>query len=377
MKKKIILLVLGLVTALSMCACGDNGKNGGASNTNLKNIDDEINDQVNISGVFVNGEFFPFSKEEGLTGLANMPTYAQKTYSSGQGLSYKIDNIDLIQTKGTTILEDNFEEKNPGCIIGMFVKDALTDKTKVNLGVICGTNMILYKMNGAIEYGDADSDIGANICTKYLTLSFVDNYKIFGLTKDSSVEEIKNAGYRASSITDVYYNIYSDMPINYENIDSDYERLYNSGLTYEDVSRGKQQDYIDYWNEFAYINSQICGRTTSEGYRVRYLSLINSEAEAWYDELTDPNDFYTTYEDEIKMRLAIASEMYLLETGKIDYFVISQIDTKGSRTPGSMLQGTWLNIDLEARYEDNVLTLYLITNQEDYDKWLRQAGWGE
>lgn len=343
---------------------------------------DENTTDISQLKLIVNDEKYTFSIDEGVVGLSEMPTYAQSFLITGEVPAQHAEFVGYYKTEGFHCLDEKVNDENVGCILGSSRKYGDSDKqVDIEKGTMNCKGM--YNMFGlsfgfpmladtndlyGISYNNIDN--GCLCEYGFLKLNFVSNYEFDGLTKDSSVSDILDKGYRQGHYEGVYYNIYSELPVDFSAIDSDYEQLYNSGISEESVYTGAFDQFIPYANEYIGIIPY-----TAADFSDKTIYTINAENEQLYNNSHSPNMGLASYADVEKETLSIASQMNLLNRGDIDYFVIAQIDTTeeepyavGWSYPGSIAPS-------EPRYEDNVLSLYIISNKEDYVNWLQKAGW--
>lgn len=340
----------------------------------IRSTDENITDISQLK-LIVDGEKYTFSIDEGVVGLSEMPTYAQAFVVDGQGINSKAEFAGYYKTEGFHYVNEKVNDESVGCIIGSgFLSDDSSKQVDIEKDTMSCLGMYnIIQQNFPLLEGTNDlhgisyNNLDNGCLCEYgcLKLNFVNNYEFDGLSKDSSVEDILDKGYRQGRYEGVYYNIYSELPVDFSAIDSDYEQLYNSGISEESVYTGAFNQLIPYANEYIGV---IPYTIPKKGYT------IDAENEQSYVNSTHQD--MASYADMEKVALSIASQMNLLNRGDIDYFVIAQMDT--TEEDYSVAGWSYLgNIKppSEPSYEDNVLSLYIISSKEDYVNWLQKAGW--
>lgn len=327
------------------------------------------------------GKNYTFSYEEGIKGLSEMPTCVQTFEDITEASEHRAQFKGYYRTKGYSILDEQVDEGKEGAILGSaLINGSDVSEGKIMSSYCFGARSSIYDntlssgntIGSEIRYNQYSD--GSECEYSVLKLTFTDDYELDGVTNQSDLETILSKGYRQGSVEDVYYNIYSEKSIDFNSIDSDYEQLFESGLTNDSIRNGGLDEYIPYGDEYIGVFSYINGQDTDA---MRRSYAIDSQQAAQYSARCNPQYGYSDYSDTVKMTLSLASQLYLLNNGDIDYFVLAQIDTNDIED--EMSYGWYYPIYSPENgthmYDDNVLSLYIITSKDNYVGWLEKAGW--
>jgi len=347
--------------------------------------------QKNSTSITVGGKSYSF--KEGYSELANIPIAVQndnlvqdgrKTVELGDANYLKVNGIDSCTS----------QEVDPSGY-GILGYTSAPHSGIYDFGIIKGTRQLVGNVSShsnnlnsdykVITYDDLEGYRKSYGC---LQMSFIDGYKIDGLDKNSSASDILKAGYKPTGFQNVYYDIYSVNGVDWEKIDSDYDIIMKANLSNTEMLKGDLHTYLSYDSDFIATFSIIYDLIPISD-RQRSFSFAEQKEQYEDKDAKDNTSVYyvnskdlfadcynTSYEEALKVHLAIAYQLYLINQGRIDYFVIKEIDASNVCNDHLLNQG--LNLG-KARfsYPDNVLSIYVISSVEDYERFLKQSGWVE
>lgn len=339
----------------------------------------------------VNGKDFDMSSTDFINSLSDMPLAVQVNNSTRKGREEGTSDPKYYRAKGYKLTDEEISEEEAGAIFGYYMglAEVGEDNTISKINFVEGATDILA-IKGLIKiddditvtgmgynnhYGpDADNELNLYGCIK---LSFIDNYKMDGLDKESSKEDIEKSGYKPSAIEDIYYDIYSPAGVDWDAIQNDYEDLKAEKLNNAEVMRDAYKGKIDYGPEllasYGLINSPLCNNDKN-----RDLSISGSKD--LYKEITKqkrPDNSYKynkEYDDYALSQFAFAKQMHLLNTGEIDYFIVKEFDTTSAKADGYSNQGGAQGGPYFT-YSDNVASIYIITKEDNYRDYMDDLGW--
>lgn len=336
-------------------------------------------------GVYINDKFYAYSAEEGIEGLKNIEFACQVDNLKYVGIKCeRIDDPVYMAIEGNEITDkevqnpsalldfryvlsdDNREVDNPGNHF-MGIYSALSSKGS------CSIDGKAYKP--AIAYRTiSDEDVDYCYCPA-ISFALIDDYKLDGITKDSSIEEIEKAGYRPAGYENTFVTFYSEKSTNWDDIDADYEKIYNSDLTHAEILRDYFDGYIDYGEQYIGAMGNLSTVLDASDYSRFDLSISPKTEEQYNNNFNNSKNApkYTEYEDVIKFRFAFSQQLYYLEKGEIDYFVIAEIESAPAKKDRYF---SYYRGDEDSfTYDDNVARIYVVSDVDTATKWLEEAGW--
>jgi len=337
-----------------------------------------------------------FSFKESYSELANIPIAVQNDNMTNNGRkTVELGDANYLKATGTSSFANQEVSSSGYGIVGSVTNP---DADNYRPGVINGTvpfiKNVSYQSNNltsdytVIRFMDyfEDDDNNRQKSYGYLKMSFVDGYKIDGLDKDSSEEKIVKAGYKPTGYQNVYYNIYSANGADWDKIDSDYDKIMKAKLSHAYVLKGDLHKYVSYDSEllgtFSIINDLISNNDKQRdfGFADQKEAYEDKDAESYtsaYYLNTKKGisvRYNTSYEETLKVHLAVAYQLHLINEGKIDYFIIKEIDASNVENDRYLKQGVQ-NYENRFIYPQNVLSIYVISSVDDYERFLKQSGW--
>lgn len=340
----------------------------------------------------VNGKEFDISSDDFISSLKDMPLAIQNNNIDGSGQNITVlGEPNYLRVDGFRVTDEVVPESEVGAILGSV---ANSDKDWARVGRIQGTACLFKDHSvigisdeltaGGLVYDDRYQGYNEQYVYGVIKLSFIDNYSLDGLDKNSSKKEVIDAGYKPTQFQNVYIDIYSPAGADWDKAEDDFKRLYQKDISNaEVVSTGYKYD-IEYGPEYlgAFENTtsilSMNDRERDLGmHHQKEMYESDDEISASVINRRRNENMYLyneSYDDIAIMDMAIGYQLHLLNSGKIDYFVIKQFDV----APGTRGHNSYQGLQYGGpyyQYDDNVVTLYIITSRDDYLEYVEQLGW--
>lgn len=236
----------------------------------------------------------------------------------------------------------------------------------------------------SMAYGDTAPGQGEDDLVG-VELTFIGGYRYDGITPSSSKQEIVDAGFVESSMSDVYFKVVSSKGNDWNTLKKDFKNVYSYNNSNEYV-RGHGYEGVDYGWEL--YRTRFCfNNPISANDKRRDYSLgedYEESFENWkYDAQMGPKidksrmaqgvnlQYKYNWDEIVPQECAIAKQWYYLNRGEIDYFVVVEIEAQDEIVDDYRNRGPAYR---EFTYPQNVCHVYLFSHKDTVLKWLDQWG---
>lgn len=321
------------------------------------------------------------------------PAITKPEFSFEKGIDLsKIDNIAVQDGNGSYYKYETYNNDDEGDKLNLDDVDCIIGRNGNMCNVSGSYRMIGGRKSGVIKVSD-DKVLSCICIRRYdeeerdndiygIELIFLDDFNYDGVTKSSSVSDIKKAGYKECTMNGAYFKVFSDKNVSWESLESDYKKIYESNVSNEEVM--KEGYPVEYGKELKYcrwiFNDPLSNIERQRDYSIgkdydHTFELWKENADINVDGFKREYDvgYDEYYKDSVPKEAAIAKQCYYLINGEIDYFAVVEIETHKERTDMAFSGGP-AGMRNSLSGSKNVCHVYLFSDMETVAKWIN--GWG-